>query len=72
MFDDLQRNYVMNPQNGLVIRPFRKAHINRATDNELLHLAQYLLAIAQLDDLSELDHSKWEEFSDYGKRRRHA
>ena len=25
MFDDLRRNYVMNRQNGLVIRPFRKA-----------------------------------------------
>lgn len=24
MLDDLRRNYVMNRQNGLVIRPFRK------------------------------------------------
>ena len=23
MFDDLRRNYVFNPQNGLVIRPYR-------------------------------------------------
>ena len=31
MLDDLRRNYVMNRQNGLVIRPFRKVrrrHIN--------------------------------------------
>lgn len=28
MFDDLRRNFLMNPQNGLQIRPFRKAHQN--------------------------------------------
>jgi len=26
MFDDLRRNFLMNPQNGLKIRPFREAH----------------------------------------------
>ncbi|PNY16082.1 ubiquitin-like domain-containing CTD phosphatase-like protein, partial [Trifolium pratense] len=72
MFDDLRRNFVMNPQNGLTIRPFRKAHANRDSDQELVKLTQYLLAIAELDDLSHLDHSKWESFSeDTGKRRRH-
>lgn len=72
MFDDLRRNFVMNPQNGLTIKPFRKAHANRDTDQELVKLTQYLLAIAELDDLSHLDHNKWESFSeDTGKRRRH-
>jgi ubiquitin-like domain-containing CTD phosphatase 1 len=72
MFDDLRRNFVMNPQNGLTIKPFRKAHANRDSDQELVKLTQYLLAIAELDDLSHLDHSKWESFSeDTGKRRRH-
>ncbi|KAK8626840.1 hypothetical protein V6N13_134470 [Hibiscus sabdariffa] len=56
MFDDLRRNFVMNPQNGLTIKPFRKAHANRDTDQELVKLTQYLLAIADLDDLSSLDH----------------
>ncbi|XP_068664301.1 ubiquitin-like domain-containing CTD phosphatase [Aristolochia californica] len=71
MFDDLKRNFVMNPQNGLIIRPFRKAHLNRGGDQELLRLTQYLLAIAELDDLSELNHDKWEVFTeDNGKRRR--
>eukprot|EP00850_Spirogloea_muscicola_P021898 SM000267S09849 [mRNA] locus=s267:10401:12778:+ [translate_table: standard] len=60
MFDDLRRNFVMNPKNGLVIRPFRKAHLHRQTDNELVHLTHYLLAIAPLEDLSELDHTRWE------------
>ena len=62
MFDDLRRNFVMNPQNGLKIRPFRKAHLNRDSDTELLELSKYLLAIAPLDDMSSLHHSKWEEY----------
>ena len=28
MFDDLRRNFLMNPQNGLKIRPFREVSIN--------------------------------------------
>lgn len=73
MFDDLRRNFVMNPQNGLTIKPFRKAHANRDSDQELVKLTQYLLAIAELDDLSALDHSSWHLFTeDSAKRRRHA
>ncbi|KAH9751168.1 hypothetical protein WN944_006188 [Citrus x changshan-huyou] len=73
MFDDLRRNFVMNPQNGLAIKPFRKAHANRDSDQELVKLTQYLLAIADLDDLSNLDHGRWEFYiEDNTKRRRHA
>ncbi|KAJ9158943.1 hypothetical protein P3X46_024484 [Hevea brasiliensis] len=73
MFDDLRRNFVMNPQNGLTIKPFRKAHANRDSDQELVKLTQYLLAIAELDDLSTLNHENWEFFAeDNTKRRRHA
>ena len=50
MFDDLRRNFVMNPENGLKIRPFRKAHLNRDSDTELVDLTRYLLAIAGLTD----------------------
>lgn len=64
MFDDLRRNFVMNPRNGLVIKPFRKAHANRDNDQELVKLTQYLLAIAELDDLSVLDHKSWEFFAE--------
>ncbi|KAG5000034.1 hypothetical protein AAZX31_08G123900 [Glycine max] len=72
MFDDLRRNFVMNPQNGLTIKPFRKAHANRDSDQELVKLTQYLLAIAELDDLSNLEHNNWELFTeDNTKRRRH-
>ncbi|XWS62838.1 hypothetical protein CRYUN_Cryun06bG0044800 [Craigia yunnanensis] len=60
-------------ENGLTINPFRKAHANRDTDQELVKLTQYLLAIADLDDLSALDHSNWQLFTkDNAKRRRHA
>ncbi|KAG6543997.1 hypothetical protein Mapa_014621 [Marchantia paleacea] len=62
MFDDLKRNFVMNPQNGLVIKPYRKAHLNRATDKELVGLTEYLLSIAELEDLSHLDHRRWYEY----------
>lgn len=73
MFDDLRRNFVMNPQNGLTIRPFRKAHANRDSDQELVKLTQYLLAIADLDDISGLDHKNWEVYNEANsKRRRHA
>ena len=63
MFDDLRRNFLMNPQNGLKIRPFREAHKNRTTDKELVGLARYLTQIAKLEDLSELRHSRWEKYS---------
>ncbi|CAK9168262.1 unnamed protein product [Ilex paraguariensis] len=73
MFDDLRRNFVMNPQNGLTIKPFRNAHSNRGTDQELVKLTQYLLAISDLDDLSILDHKNWQSYDEeHPKRRRHA
>ncbi|KAI3445612.1 hypothetical protein Pfo_002277 [Paulownia fortunei] len=71
MFDDLRRNFVMNPQNGLTIKPFKRAHANRNSDQELVRLTQYLLAIAELNDLSALDHKNWESFGNF-KRRRNA
>ncbi|KAJ9538206.1 hypothetical protein OSB04_030939 [Centaurea solstitialis] len=60
-------------QNGLTIKPFRKAHANRDSDRELVKLTQYLLAIADLDDISILDHKKWESYDEANfKRRRHT
>merc|ERR1739844_502285 len=63
MFDDLRRNFLMNPQNGLKIRPFREAHKNRGTDRELVGLAKYLTQIAKLEDFSNLRHSRWERYN---------
>jgi ubiquitin-like domain-containing CTD phosphatase 1 len=70
MFDDLLRNYVCNPQNGLVIRPFRKAATRGKGDRELEGLEEYLCAIAGMDSLEGLNHDRWERFLD--KRRRTA
>ena len=63
MFDDLKRNYVLNRQNGLVIRPFKRALTSGKEDRELLRLKAYLLKIAELDTLGELDHKKWEHYA---------
>ncbi|KAH7622271.1 putative Ubiquitin-like domain-containing CTD phosphatase [Nannochloris sp. 'desiccata'] len=63
MFDDLKRNYVLNKQNGLVIKPFRRALTSGKADRELLKLKAYLLKIAELETLEELDHSRWEKFA---------
>jgi len=61
MFDDLGRNFLMNPANGLKIRPFKHAHTNRATDRELVKLAKYLKKIAILQKFDHLDHKHWEK-----------
>ncbi|XP_017878164.1 ubiquitin-like domain-containing CTD phosphatase 1 isoform X2 [Ceratina calcarata] len=62
MFDDIRRNFIMNPQSGLKIKPFRHAHLTGRTDIELLKLSQYLLLIANVDDFQTLNHRKWEEY----------
>ncbi|XP_010768233.1 ubiquitin-like domain-containing CTD phosphatase 1 [Notothenia coriiceps] len=69
MFDDIGRNFLMNPQNGLKIRPFMKAHLNREKDRELYKLAQYLKEIAKLEDFSGLNHKHWERY--LSKRQHH-
>lgn len=61
MFDDIRRNFIMNPKNGLKIRPFRQAHFNRSKDEELLHLSKYLKYLAKnCDDFSSINHRHWE------------
>mmetsp|Transcript_14455 Transcript_14455/g.31326 ORF Transcript_14455/g.31326 Transcript_14455/m.31326 type:complete len:322 (-) Transcript_14455:948-1913(-) len=62
MFDDLRRNFILNKQAGLVIRPYKRAYANRATDRELYHLTKYLMIIGRLDKISHLNHRKWEEY----------
>lgn len=71
MFDDIRRNFLMNPQNGLKIKAFREAHKNRDKDKELLHLMTYLEMIAELDDLSHLDHRNWKYYISYEYSKRH-
>lgn len=62
MFDDIRRNFLMNPGSGLRIHAFREAHLNRGKDRELLKLADYLEAIANVDDFQRLNHRDWEDY----------
>ncbi|XP_014485952.1 PREDICTED: ubiquitin-like domain-containing CTD phosphatase 1 [Dinoponera quadriceps] len=62
MFDDIRRNFIMNPQSGLRIRPFKHAHSTRLKDVELVKLSRYLELIAKVDDFQTLNHRKWEEY----------
>ncbi|XP_066277604.1 ubiquitin-like domain-containing CTD phosphatase 1 [Branchiostoma lanceolatum] len=70
MFDDIRRNFLMNPQNGLRVRPFREAHLNRHKDRELKRLGRYLRDIAPLDDFSQLNHRHWERYRPRKHRKR--
>merc|ERR1712154_246941 len=60
--DDLSRNFALNAQQGLTIKPYKNAYLNKHTDTELLHLTHYLVAIAKLDSFKSLDHNKWKEY----------
>eukprot|EP00735_Rhodelphis_limneticus_P004638 TRINITY_DN16255_c0_g1::TRINITY_DN16255_c0_g1_i1::g.3152::m.3152 TRINITY_DN16255_c0_g1::TRINITY_DN16255_c0_g1_i1::g.3152 ORF type:complete len:401 (+),score=47.87,sp/Q5ZJJ8/UBCP1_CHICK/54.92/8e-103,NIF/PF03031.13/3.4e+03,NIF/PF03031.13/1.3e-23,ubiquitin/PF00240.18/2e-06 TRINITY_DN16255_c0_g1_i1:16-1218(+) len=60
--DDLKRNFLMNPQNGLRIRPCRNLPLTMAQDRELQGLSQYLVLVAEMADFSELNHSHWEDY----------
>lgn len=62
MLDDLRRNYILNKQQGLVIRPYAKCHKTHATDRELVKLKYYLRLAARLESLAELDHCRWERY----------
>lgn len=63
MFDDIKRNFLMNPRSGLRIRPFKQAHFNSKSDKELLKLSKYLKDIAlNCDDFRKLNHHKWEHY----------
>lgn len=62
MLDDLRRNYVLNIQNGLVIRPFRKSMTSGRGDRELVKLEVYFRKIGELGSFESLDHDKWERY----------
>ncbi|XP_001656652.2 ubiquitin-like domain-containing CTD phosphatase 1 [Aedes aegypti] len=69
MFDDLRRNFLMNPKSGLRIKPFAEAHLNRHKDKELLKLTKYLKDIADnCNDFNELNHKKWESYKPKKRR----
>ncbi|XP_019867650.1 ubiquitin-like domain-containing CTD phosphatase 1 isoform X2 [Aethina tumida] len=72
MFDDIRRNFLMNPKNGLRIKPFRQAHLNRDKDNELLRLSKYLKDLAlHCHDFTTVNHRHWEKYKPRRHERRH-
>ncbi|PIA18791.1 HAD-superfamily subfamily IIID h [Coemansia reversa NRRL 1564] len=60
--DDLGRNFALNRQNGLKIRPYKRADTSVRNDTELYRLTRYLLSIAKLPTLEFLDHSQWHSY----------
>ncbi|RUS83294.1 hypothetical protein EGW08_008916, partial [Elysia chlorotica] len=62
MFDDIRRNFIMNPNCGLRIKAFRDSRVSRFTDTELVKLTEYLNAIADLDDFTTLEHRNWRDY----------
>ncbi|GAU98403.1 hypothetical protein RvY_09555 [Ramazzottius varieornatus] len=67
--DDLRRNFLMNPSSGLRINQYRHAFQNRDKDKELVKLAEYLEAIAHLEDFTSLNHRKWEKVAQEHRRK---
>ena len=58
--DDLQRNFVLNPENGLLVTPFKVQ--NRDGDRELEELTEYLKCLAQeCEDVRERNLGAWRE-----------
>ena len=65
MIDDLRRNFVMNVQNGLVIKPFRKRMAK--DDREFFKLIRYLSLISALESFEDLNHDEWKEYIATGR-----
>ncbi|PXF46614.1 Ubiquitin-like domain-containing CTD phosphatase 1 [Gracilariopsis chorda] len=61
--DDLSKNFALNPQSGLKIKPFRNAQTSRHSDRELFMLDLYLNLIAEREsDFTTLDHKQWKKY----------
>lgn len=58
--DDLPRNFILNPLNGVAVRPYTRDLHSR--DKELLLLGHYLVQVAALEDVTSMIHSQWKTF----------
>lgn len=61
MLDDLRRNFILNPQHGLVIKPFRKSTTSAKKDEEFFKLRRYFNILATLESFESLDHNGWKK-----------
>eukprot|EP00668_Euglena_longa_P015178 GGOE01019231.1.p1 GENE.GGOE01019231.1~~GGOE01019231.1.p1 ORF type:complete len:372 (+),score=125.93 GGOE01019231.1:26-1141(+) len=57
--DDLSRNFVMNPKNGLKISAYKNAPQTHRTDRELLLVGYYLMHIKDTPDFRQLPLQDW-------------
>ncbi|XP_015115494.1 uncharacterized protein LOC107040050 [Diachasma alloeum] len=62
IIDDERRNFLMNPQSGLEIRPFRYNEDTYTADAELKFLTEYLELIAEVEDFRALNHREWRNY----------
>jgi len=60
--DDLGRNFLYNPQQGLKCTPYKHAKRNRLTDVELRDLTDYFLLIKDLASFKHLNHDDWRAY----------
>eukprot|EP01055_Gregarina_sp_Pseudo9_P001665 Gregarina_sp_Pseudo_9__1664@NODE_211_length_3603_cov_39_818743_g196_i0_p1_GENE_NODE_211_length_3603_cov_39_818743_g196_i0NODE_211_length_3603_cov_39_818743_g196_i0_p1_ORF_typecomplete_len419_score53_01NIF/PF03031_18/4_8e03NIF/PF03031_18/2_5e26Blt1/PF12754_7/0_00041ubiquitin/PF00240_23/0_0056ubiquitin/PF00240_23/2_1e03_NODE_211_length_3603_cov_39_818743_g196_i010822338 len=58
--DDLPRNFMLNPLNGVPVRPYTKDL--HAVDKELLLLGHYLVQVASVEDVTTMNHSQWKQY----------
>ena len=54
--DDVNRNFALNPANGIKIQPFKKGHIEKYFDKELVVLTKYLILIKDVKDVTAVNH----------------
>jgi ubiquitin-like domain-containing CTD phosphatase 1 len=53
--DDLSRNFVLNPKNGIPVKAFKQAQQTRHEDDELIHLKEYLMKVLiHTDDVTKV------------------
>lgn len=57
--DDLSRNFVMNPDNGIKVKAFHDAMGEGESDRELVYITKYLLQLALVDDVTKFEHKKF-------------
>lgn len=67
MLDDLRRNFILNPQHGLVIKPFRKSTTAVKKDSEFFKLRHYFDILATLQSFESLDHDGWKRMIQKGE-----
>lgn len=63
MIDDIERNFVCNPLNGIVIKPFRDGPTKQNTDRELYRLKDFLLKIEKMESFEGINlNQEWKNF----------